>query len=66
MHWDRKGEEKLAAALLYRHSNLSYDDVWERVIDLGPESRQAIIDESTAGLGAHDAPTREFEVVDYA
>ena len=65
VHWDRKGEEKLAAALLYRHSNLSYDDVWERVLDLGPDSRQAIIDESTAGLGAHDAPTREFEVVDY-
>ena len=65
VHWDRKGEEKLAAALLYRHSNLSYDDVWERVLDLGPDSRQAIIDESTAGLRAHDAPTREFEIVDY-
>jgi len=66
VHWDRKGEEKLAAALLYRHSNLSYDQVWERVIDLGPESRQAIIDESAAGLGPHDAPLREFEVVDYS
>ena len=65
VHWDRKGEEKLAAALLYRHSNLSYDQVWERVKDLGPESRQAIIDECAAGLGPHDAPLREFEVVDY-
>ncbi|MDP6497353.1 MAG: FAD-dependent thymidylate synthase [Dehalococcoidia bacterium] len=66
VHWDRKGEEKLAAALLYRHSNLSYDEVWERVKDLGPESRQAIIEESAAGLGPHDAPLREFEVVDYS
>ena len=65
VHWDRKGEEKLAAALLYRHSNQSYDQVWERVKDLDPESRQAIIDESVAGLGPHDAPLREFEVVDY-
>ena len=65
-HWDRKGEEKLAAALLYRHSNLPYEQVWERVNDLGPESRQAIIDESAAGLGPHDAPLREFEVVDYS
>ena len=65
VHWDRKGEEKLAAALLYRHSNLSYDQVWERVKDLGTESRQAIIDECAAGLGPHDAPLREFEVVDY-
>ena len=52
VHWDRKGEEKLAAALLYRHSNLPYEQVWERVNDLGPESRQAIIDESAAGTGA--------------
>jgi thymidylate synthase ThyX len=66
VHWDQKGEEKLAAALLYRHSNLPYDQVWERVKDLGPESRQAIIDESVAGLGPHDAPLREFEVVDYS
>ncbi|PKB71220.1 MAG: hypothetical protein BZY87_06705 [SAR202 cluster bacterium Io17-Chloro-G6] len=65
VHWDKKGEEKLAAALLYRHSNLSYKQVWERVLDLGPESRQSIIDECAAGLGPHDAPLREFEVVDY-
>ena len=65
VHWDRKGEEKLAAALLYRHSNLSYDQVWERVNALEPVSRQAIIDECAAGLGPHDAPVREFEVVDY-
>ena len=65
LHWDRKGEEKLAAALLYRHSNLSYDQVWQRVKDLGPESRQEIIDECAAGMGPHDAPLREFEVVDY-
>ena len=65
VHWDRKGEEKLAAALLYRYSNLPYDRVWQRVKDLRPESRQSIIDECAAGLGPHDAPLREFEVVDY-
>ena len=66
VHWDQKGEEKLAAALLYRHSNLAYDQVWERVNELGSEPRQAIIDESAAGIGPHDAPLREFEVVDYS
>ena len=65
VHWDRKGEEKLAAALLYRHSNLTFDQVYERVKDLGTASRQAIIDECAAGMGPHDAPPREFEVVDY-
>ena len=65
VHWDPQGEEKLAAALLYRYSNQSYDQVLERVKELGTESRQAIINESTAGLGPHDSPVREFEVVDY-
>jgi hypothetical protein len=55
----------LAGALRFRNSNRTYADVWEGVLDVGPDARQAIIDESTAGLGAHDAPTREFEVVDY-
>ncbi|MDA1127841.1 MAG: FAD-dependent thymidylate synthase [Chloroflexi bacterium] len=65
VHWDRKGEEKIVSALLYRHSNLAYEQVLERVKDLGSESRQAIIDECVAGIGPHDAPPREFEVVDY-
>jgi len=65
VHWDRKGEEKLAAALLYGQSNLPYEQVWERVNELGPESRQALIDECTSGLGPHDAPLRAFEAVDY-
>ncbi|MBO20123.1 MAG: hypothetical protein CL732_06260 [Chloroflexi bacterium] len=65
VHWDRKGEEKLTAALLYRNSNRSYDQVLEQAKELGPETRQAIIAECTAGLGPHDAPLREFEVVDY-
>ena len=65
IHWDPQGEEKLAASLLYRYSNQSYDQVLEQVKELGTESRQAIINESAAGLGPHDAPVREFEVVDY-
>ena len=65
VHWDLMGEEKLAAAILYRYSNLSYNEVLEQVKGLGTEARQAIIDGSSAGLGPHDAPVREFEVVDY-
>ena len=65
IHWDPEGEEKLAAALLYRYSNLSYDQVLGRVKDMEPALRRSIIDESSAGIGPHDAPVREFEVVDY-
>ena len=63
--WDQQAEEKLAAALVYRQSGLSYQEVWRWVLDLGREQRREIIARAVAGMGPHDAPVREFEVVDY-
>ena len=63
--WDRRAEEKLAAALLYRYSGLAFDQVQRKVELMSPESRLEIIDRSFAGLGDHDAPAREAELVDY-
>ena len=65
LHWDDQAEERLAAALLYRRSHLSYDEIWSRVVDMGTEQRSQIIAESVDGMGPHDAPVREFELVDY-
>ena len=65
VHWDRQAEEKLAAALLYRHSGLAFDQVWQQVQQMSPETRQEIFDWSFAGLGDHDALVRESELVDY-
>jgi thymidylate synthase ThyX len=65
VHWDRQAEEKLAAALLYRGSDLGYDRIWLRVLDMSPGDRRDIINQCVAGLGPHDAPVREFELVDY-
>ena len=65
VHWDRQAEEKLAAALLYRQSGLAYDQVWQQVLDMGPEDRQEVFDWSFADLGEHDALVRESELVDY-
>jgi thymidylate synthase ThyX len=65
VQWDALAEEKLAAALLYRHSTLGYDAVWQQVLAMAPEQRREIIDRCVAELGPHDAPVREFEVVDY-
>jgi thymidylate synthase ThyX len=64
-HWDRQAEEKLAAALLYRQSDLGYDRIWQRVLEMPPEERRDIVNRCVAGLGPHDAPVREFELVDY-
>ena len=64
-HWDPQAEEKIVAALLYRKSGLSYDDVWRRVLDMAEDDRHEIIAQCLAGLGPHDAPVREFELADY-
>ena len=65
LDWDTQAEEKLAAALLYRESHSSYETVWEQVLGMTSQARQGIIDRCTAGLGAHDSPVREFELVGY-
>jgi thymidylate synthase ThyX len=65
VHWDRQAEEKLAAALLYRQSDRGYDRIWQRVSEMPPEERRDIVNRCVAGLGPHDAPAREFELVDY-
>ena len=65
VHWDPQAEEKIAAVVLYGGSGLTYEQLWHRVRDMGPDTRQAIIDEALSGLGPHDAPVRELEVVDY-
>ena len=64
-HWDAQAEEKLTAALLYGASGLDYPAVWQQAQAMTSEERQRIIDKSLSGLGPHDAPPRELEVVDY-
>ena len=65
VHWDRQAEDKLAAALLYRHSGLAYDEVWQRVLEMSPENKQEILDWCFVDLGHHDSAVRESELVDY-
>ena len=65
VHWDHQAEEKIAAGLLFRQSELGYDEIWGRVVDVAPEERQEIIGGCLSALGPHDAPVREFELVDY-
>ena len=64
-HYDHQAEEKLAAALLYGASKSDYSALWRRVQAMTTEQRQRVIDDSLSGIGPHDAPPRELEVVDY-
>ena len=63
--WDERATEKLAAALLYRHSSLGYEDIQSQVQGLDELARHEIIRRCLEKLGPHDAPLREFELVDY-
>ncbi len=65
VHWDPQAEEKLVAALLYGASGPDYPAVWQRAQAMTPEERQRIIDDSLSGIGPHESPPREMEVVDY-
>ncbi len=65
VHWDAQAEAKVATALLYRGSHLSYGELWDRVQAMNASQRQEVIGRCLSPLGPHDAPVRELEMVDY-
>ena len=65
VHWDGQAEDKLVAALLYGSAGLDYTEAWDRAQAMTSEEHGRIIDSFLEGLGPHDAPPRELEVVDY-
>ena len=62
---DDHAEEKLVSGLLYRQSGEEYSRVKARVGSMTSEERLHIIDNCTQALGPHDAPIREFELINY-
>ena len=65
VHYDHQAELKLVAALLYRYSDGSYAEIWRRVESMTSEQREAVVHGALDGLGPHDIPVRELEMVDY-
>ncbi|MQF49105.1 hypothetical protein FIM08_04335 [SAR202 cluster bacterium AC-647-N09_OGT_505m] len=65
VHYDPQAESKLVAALLYRFSSSSYQDVWQRAETMNPTQREEVVHQALNRLGPHDIPLRELEVVDY-
>ena len=65
LDWDTQAEEKLATALLYQNASVTYLTVRQQVADMDSAQRQGIIDSCTESMGPHDAPGREFELVNY-
>ena len=65
VHWDAQAEEKLVAAFLYGSTELPYAEAWQQSTEMAPRERQQVIDGFLEGIGPHDPPPRELEVVDY-
>ncbi len=62
---DPEADVKLAAALLYRYSDVPYEDAWDSASNMAPERRWALVSDCLENLGPHDPIPREFEMVDY-
>ncbi len=57
--FDRLADRKVAAAIIFNNSDISYYDALEMVDAMGAEK---IIHQALARLSKHDAPFREFEL----
>ena len=65
VHLDPLAEERLAAALLFRQSSSDYESIWLQATEMSQEDRLGLIEGFMGHFGDHDAPLREFELVDY-
>ena len=65
VHFDPQAEEKLAAALIFRQNSCDYSTAWLQAQQMSSDDRLGLINTLMENLGEHDAPLREFELVDY-
>ena len=65
VHHDPQAEEKLAAALVFRQYSCDYLSAWVQAQEMRSDDRLGLIDSLMENLGDHDAPLREFELIDY-
>jgi len=63
--YDPRGEERLAAALLFRVTDLDASARAALAARLSAEERAALIQASFSGMAAHDAALRELETLTY-
>lgn len=65
VEYDEDAENKLITSLIYRFSQLPYNDVKKKVDNLNKEEKEKIIDEALRRLTKFDIPLRELEHVYY-
>ncbi len=63
--YEQHALEKIVAALLYKHSNHPFAQIFERVKVMPREEKERIIHAALSSRGPHDQPVREFEHASY-
>ena len=63
--YDKNAEDKLVASILYPYSDLSFNEIAEKVKEMSQEKKEEIIDETLKRREKFDAPLRELEHVYY-
>ncbi|MCX7778810.1 MAG: FAD-dependent thymidylate synthase [Patescibacteria group bacterium] len=61
VEYDKNAEEKIITALLYRFSNLSYQEIKKKVKKMSRGEKEKIFSEAMRKRGFHDQPLRELE-----
>lgn len=64
--WDKDGEEKIISAIVQPHLNISDDDIWRKVLRMGPSQKKEIF-ETYIGerKNRRHKPGRAFEYANY-
>jgi len=63
--YDKQAEKKLAACLLYKHSDLPYKQIYSQVKKMNSTQIENIIDIALKHRTKYDQPVREFENIYY-
>jgi len=57
--------DKMVKAILYRHSNVRYEDLERGLAEMSPEEKLIILKKALEKLGPYDNPLDAFKLVDY-
>lgn len=63
--YDERGEDRVLAAALFRHSGVDFARAMEQVRKLDVNGREQLARSILGGLGQHDTPIRELEYSGY-
>jgi thymidylate synthase ThyX len=65
VNYDPDAEKRILASLIYRYSNISYQQAWVFIQNSSPEKIKHLAQLATKNIGKHEIPVRELEYANY-